>query len=607
MCGIYGAINFDGKPVAKETLSTMGNQMLHRGPDGEGNLIAGPIGIGMRRLAIIDPIGGEQPISNEDGSIHIILNGEIYNHKELRNELIQRGHRFKTQSDVECVVHLYEEFGTACLNRLNGMFAFALFDTNYNRLWLVRDRLGIKPLFYRKTIKQFIFSSDLNSLRAVTDVEINESSLIKYLGFSYVPEPETIYQDVKKLGCGEQIIIENSNFQLTRYWTPFASSPFEGTIKEATTRLEEILTNAAEIQIRSDVPLGIFLSGGVDSSALAAYVANLNGADTLKTFTIDFLGKGGQDTKYSKIMAESIGAEHNVIEVNSSNLASALDELLSVVDEPLSDSAIVPTYMLSKYAREQGIKVLLSGAGGDEVFGGYSRHFPKRLGSAAWLAQSKLARGVFNIFARQNRPNLAWRFATPARNFGISISGTNLELLNQSLNYHEHFDDLLNQYEQVFYDANSLISLDRMNLDLQNYLPNNILALTDKATMAASVEGRVPLLDHRLVEFAFSLPSTLNPLDGKDKGLFKKILKNHLPKEVLTRKKEGFNAPMNEWVERDPHAIREEILGNTAPILKNIFKIKVLEDWLQNPKTRYIAGDTIFSIYLLNKWLCLQG
>ena len=292
---------------------------------------------------------------------------------------------------------------------------------------------------------------------------------------------------------------------------------------------------------------------------------------------------------------------------NSSNLASALNDLLSVVDEPLSDSAIVPTYMLSKYAREQGIKVLLSGAGGDEVFGGYSRHFPKRLGSAAWLAQSKLAGGIFNIFARQNRPHLAWRFASPARNFGISISGTNLELLNQSLNNHQHFDDLLNQYEQVFYDANSLISLDCMNLDLQNYLPNNILALTDKATMAASVEGRVPLLDHRLVEFAFSLPSSLNPLDGKEKGLFKKILKKYLPKEVLTRKKEGFNAPMNEWVERDPHAIREEILGNTDPILKNVFKIKVLEDWLQNPKTRHVAGDTIFSIYLLNKWLCLQG
>ena len=606
MCGIYGIINFNGKPVRKELLFAMGEKMRHRGPDGEGHIIFDKIGIGMRRLAIIDPSGGQQPISNEDGSIYIILNGEIYNHTELRSELLLRGHQFKTKSDVECVVHLYEEMGTACINRLNGMFAFALFDKKQNRLWLARDRLGIKPLFYSKTDKQFVFSSDLNAIKIIKNVKVKEEALIKYLGFSYVPEPETIYHNVYKLGCAEQIIIENSNFKLSSYWSPFNTSPFLGSIREATSRLETIIVESSKLQMRSDVPIGVFLSGGIDSSAIAAFVARLNTQNTIKTFTINFLGKEGQDSKYAKIIADSINAKHETIDVNSSNLALALDELLPFMDEPLSDSAIVPTYMISKYAREKGIKVLLSGAGGDEVFGGYKRHFPMRFGSAAWIAQHKLVRNLFKIITKYSYPHLSWRLASPARNFGISISGANLEFLNKAFNNNEYFNKLLSNYENIFYEAISTKIIDRMRLDLQTYLPNNIMSLTDKATMAASVEGRVPLLDHHLVEFAFSLPSNFNPLGGKDKGLFKKLLLNRLPKEILNRKKEGFNAPMNNWVESDPSIIREELLGNTSPILKNLLNFKIIENWLQNSKKRQFAGDTIFSIYILNKWLSLK-
>ena len=276
------------------------------------------------------------------------------------------------------------------------------------------------------------------------------------------------------------------------------------------------------------------------------------------------------------------------------------------MDEPLSDSAIVPTYMISKHAKEKGIKVLLSGAGGDEVFGGYKRHFPMRFGSAAWIAQHKLVRNLFKIITKYSHPHLSWRLASPARNFGISISGANLEFLNKAFNNSENFHNLLSSYENMFYEAISTKIIDRMRLDLQTYLPNNIMSLTDKATMAASVEGRVPLLDHRLVEFAFSLPSDFNPLGGKDKGLFKELLVNYLPKEILNRKKEGFNAPMNNWVESDPRLIQEELLGNTSPILKNLLNFKIIENWLQNSKKRQVAGDTIFSIYILNKWLSLK-
>ena len=606
MCGIYGLINFNDKPIEKELLFAMGDKMIHRGPDGEGYITFDKIGIGMRRLAIIDPSGGQQPISNEDETIYIVLNGEIYNHTELRNELLQRGHRFKTKSDVECVIHLYEELGTACINRLNGMFAFALFDKKQNRLWLARDRLGIKPLFYLKSDKQFIFSSDLNAIKTIKNVTVKEEALIKYLGFSYVPEPETIYHDVYKLGCGEQITIENSNFKHSSYWTPHVSSTFVGSIQEATSKLEAILFESSKLQIRSDVPIGVFLSGGIDSSAIAAFVAKLNTQNAIKTFTVNFLGKRGQDSKYAKIIADTIEAKHNVIELDSSNLALALDELLPLMDEPLSDSAIVPTYIISKYAKKKGIKVLLSGAGGDEVFGGYKRHFPMRFGSAAWIAQHKLIRNLFKIITKYSHPHLSRRLASPARNFAISISGANLELLSEAFNNNEHFHKLLLNFEKIFYDASSPKIIDRMRLDLQTYLPNNIMSLTDKATMAASVEGRVPLLDHRLVEFAFSLPSDFNPLWGKDKGLFKNLLINHLPKEILNRKKEGFSAPMNNWVESDPKIISEELLGNTTPILKNLLNFKIIENWLKNPKKRHVAGDTIFSIYILNKWLSLK-
>lgn len=607
MCGIFGIIHFDGKPVAKELLSLMGSRMRHRGPDDEGHWLDGPVGIGMRRLSIIDLGGGHQPISNEDGTIHIVLNGEIYNYRELREELVQRGHLFKTHSDVECVLHLYEEMGPACLERLNGMFAIALYDQNRQRLWLARDRLGIKPLFYQLLPNGLAFASDLASLVAVTGARIDHTALVSYLGFSYIPEPDTIYHGVKKLGIAEQMIIENGRLNCSRYWRLDALPRFQGNVEQAAARLEELLLDAASLELRSDVPVGIFLSGGVDSSAVAALAAHVNGAEAVKTFTIDFAGKGGQDAAFAQMVAQRLGAEHHVIQVDAAEQARALDELLAVLDEPMSDSAIVPTYLLSQQARERGVKVLLSGAGGDEVFGGYSRHFPNRVGSAAWIAKNPAARALFRLGARVPRPHLAWRMASPARDFAVAISGANLAFLHRALRDGSQFDALLDRYEHDFGAARSTAPLDRMRLDVDNYLPNNVLALTDKATMAASVEGRVPLLDHRIVEFAYSLPADLNPLGGQDKGLFKRVLERYVPREVLDRGKEGFNAPMHAWVERDPKAIRDELLGQATPSLKDLVDLRVVESWLGTSERRRPAGESLYALYLLNRWLRIHG
>jgi asparagine synthase (glutamine-hydrolysing) len=607
MCGIYGVIHFDGAPVRAETLSTMAARMVHRGPDDEGNWIDGAVGIGMRRLSIIDLSGSHQPIANETGDVRIVLNGEIYNYRELRRELVERGHRFTTDGDVEVVLHLYEEMGVKCVERLNGMFALAIHDQPRGRLWLARDRLGIKPLYYRRLANGLAFASDLSSLAAATDGEFDASALLSYLGNSYVPEPATIYQNIYKLEIAGQMVVEGGTVRLSRYWRPDCLTPWEGSVDAAAERLEELLLDSAQLQLRSDVPVGIFLSGGVDSSAVAAFAAKVNGADAVKTFTIDFIGKQGEDAAYAESLARRIGAEHHRIEVDIHEQARALDGLLPILDEPMSDSSIVPTYILSQQARELGVKVLLSGAGGDEVFGGYSRHYPDRFASAAWIAQRPWARRPLRMLMARARPHWRHRFASAARNFAIMISGANLEFLSHALCDSGALKRLTDRYEEDFAAARSACPVDRMRLDLDNYLPNNVLALTDKATMAASVEGRVPLLDHRVVEFAYSLPATINPLWGEDKGLFKRVLGEYLPGSILERVKEGFNAPMNSWVERDPGMIREELLEATAPAVAGLVDLGVVERWLAEPRSRRIAGESLYALYLLNRWLRLHG
>lgn len=602
MCGIFGIIHFNEEPASPGLLERMGSRMIHRGPDDAGYLTHGSVGIGMRRLSIIDLSGGHQPISNETGDIHIVLNGEIYNYREQRSELIGRGHQFSTHSDVEVVLHLYEEMGEACVERLNGMFAFAIFDQQKDLLWIARDRLGIKPLYYRRLANGLAFASDLGSLLEVAQAELDRESLVTYLGYSYVPEPRTVYQDIYKLECASHMRIQNGHVEMSRYWYPDSGPQLDLTVDEAADRLDELLLEAADLQLRSDVPVGIFLSGGVDSSAVAALAAKVNGAEAVNTFTIDFLGKGGEDATYANLVAEHIGAHHRTISIDVDQQITAFDELVTRMDEPMSDSAIVPTYILSREARDRGVKVLLSGAGGDEIFGGYSRHFPGRIGSAAWIAHNPLARSVMRLVTARSRPHWRRRFANPARNFAVMVSGANLEFLHQTLCEPGQFDRLMDSMDQDFAAARERDELKRMRLDLDDYLPNNVLALTDKATMAPSVEGRVPLLDHRIVEFAYALPGHINLLGGKDKGLFKKVLSRYVPEPVLTRGKEGFNAPMTKWAVKLSQQVDQEI-DDLHPLLRDMLNQDVVKSWGLAPRDRRFVGESLYAIYTLSRWL----
>lgn len=605
MCGIFGTLNLDGAPVAREELGLMASRMIHRGPDDEGIWVSGAVGLGMRRLSIIDLSGGHQPIGNEDNTIQVVMNGEIYNYRELRARLIRAGHSFKTHSDVEVLVHLYEDEGRDCIRHLNGMFSFALYDTKKKSLWIARDRLGIKPLFYRLSDRRLDFASDLVALNAVVRSPLAISSVMAYLGFSYVPGPGSMFEGIQKLMPGEELTVDATRVNVRRYWElPARRISSNVSLEEATDALDVLLRDAVRLQLESDVPVGVCLSGGIDSSAIAAYVAEAVPNASLKTFTINFTEKGGEDAKYAQLMSQHLGSEHHEISLTAQEQLNALDRLIPRMDEPMGDSAIVPTFVLSEMAAAHGVKVLLSGGGGDEIFGGYDRHLPGGRGTAAWFAELPWAvrMACKPLWAAWN-PALLDRLHNPARNFYLSTSGAELGLLKELTGGDRRYRDLLAGFDADRDDFSTQAPYPRMRLDLKRYLPDNILALTDKATMAASIEGRVPLLDHRLVEYAFALPESINLLHGRKKGLFRHVLSRRLPHTVLDRPKEGFNAPMSAWMQGWPELLRKEVLESPARFLQESFHLDGLKNWIDIGTKRQRGGEQLYSIYVLNRWL----
>jgi len=607
MCGIFGVINNNSNLVSDKIMQVMASRMIHRGPDDEGTVTGGHWAIGMRRLSIIDLEGGHQPISTLDETVHLVANGEIYNYRELRADLINLGYSFKTNSDVEVIIHLYEEYGYDAIHHLNGMFAFALFDEKKNTLWIARDRLGIKPLYYGWGSDGFCFSSELTGLATILESSLCPKAAVDFLGYSYVPAPDTLFHGIKKLMPGEEMMLVNGKETFNQYWTCDISERWTGDVGNAKEQLDELLKDSIKLQLISDVPVGVFLSGGVDSSAIASYAAEHRNGTPIDTFTIDFEGKKGKDAQFASELSSQLGTNHHVITVDAQDQFDALEELISLMDEPMSDSAIVPTYLLSKAAKEKGMKVLLSGAGGDEIFGGYSRHFPNKKFTAAWLSGLPHPARMISAHALGYiNPAHKIRLQKPSRNFATNISGVNYAFLSEVLRSDDDFSRILSKIDCDFVDAQSKNPYALMAMDLHDYLPNNVLTLTDKATMAASVEGRVPLLDHRIVEFAFSLPQDLNLLNGNQKGLFKATLFPRLPKELLYREKEGFNAPVNYWVNQYSARIKDELLGRLTPFLANIVNIKVIEKWLSKPKLREQSGSTLYALFVLNCWIRAQ-
>lgn len=607
MCGIAGIFNYDGQPVRLEQLSAMTDRMIERGPDDDGFYVSGTVGFGFRRLSIIDVSGGHQPLANEDYSLQLVFNGEIFNHIEIRGQLIARGHVFRTKSDAEVLLHLYEEKGVRALEDLNGMFAFALFDKQRNAIWIGRDRFGIKPLFYCATRERFIFASDIRALRAVFPTDINAKATLKYLGLAYVPGTETMWQGIHKLSPAHYLWVEsNGSIECKRYWSVVSLGTWRGTLSDAKSQLDDLLADAVRLQMRSDVPIGIFLSGGLDSSAIVSYASQLT-PEPLRTYNVNFCGKKSSDSEFAQLVAKRYSTSHVEIIMSAAEALVAMDDLLPRMDEPVSDSAIFPAYLISRVAQQQGIKVLLNGAGADEIFGGYSRHWHSRLGSPTWVAESLpgfLRNRVANMWSIF-QPHRGMRAANPMFAWAASVSGVNLDacrrLLRDSAAYREVISAIKDEYADISNSSPKLgYAYDRMAMDLRTYLPGDVLSLTDKASMAASVECRVPFLDHRLVEFAYSLPSDINLLGGKPKGLFREVLENRLPGELIHREKSGFNAPISEWIQSLD--IRDELLHRRTALLDEILDPSELTALLSNTKRMALASETLFSLFLLNRW-----
>jgi asparagine synthase (glutamine-hydrolysing) len=525
----------------------MGELLLHRGPDDVAYYTDDnqKTHFGLRRLSIIDIEGGRQPICNEDGTIWVACNGEIYNYIELRQDLIKKGHRFKTSSDVEVIVHLYEERGLNFLDDINGMFGLVLFDSSEKRLILARDRLGIKPLYFSWNGSRLSFASEIKPILVCPWISNTPDweGLSSYLHLFYIPAPKTCFQSIKKLESGTMAILEKGRLNFRRYWDPndFLSSSVDNdiNIEGASGHLHTLLKDACKLQLRSDVPVGAFLSGGVDSSAVVGFT-NSGGTKGMDTFTVAWKdSKEKMDERiFARQVADRYGCTHHELLISWRDFDRLLPKLVWHLEEPVADGAYVPTYMISKFARQKS-KVILTGAGGDELFGGYGYY----------LRNMRTLNILKGLFGKRLWPSLRAPFVRRAFMFPWAIIFPEY--------YHRVAKDFLFGHDKL--KSGDALNCE-MTFDLNVYLQDNILLLTDKMSMAASLEARVPLLDHHVVEYVLGLPSSLKLNHHNNKMILKESVKAYLPDSILTRKKDGFGAPITSWLKGPLGSISQNLL-----------------------------------------------
>lgn len=584
MCGIAGLIT--QAPLddsAKEILQRMARTMVHRGPDGEGFYIDDRAGLAHRRLSIIDLEGGKQPMSNEDGTVWVTFNGEIYNYVELREALAQKGHQFKTDSDTETIVHLYEEHGVDFPKFLRGMFAIGLWDRRERRLVLSRDRLGKKPLFYGRVGDNFYFASELKALLEAPGFQrdIDAEALTDYFSLLYIAAPKTIYKSVKKVRPAHTLVVDAKGLKELCYWDLDFNQPEEKSEERWCEDLLSTYDEAVRLRMRSDVPLGAFLSGGVDSSSVVALMHRIGG-QRLNTCSIGFDEKEFDESVHAAAFARSLGTEHHEDRVRPEAL-KILDALAWHYDEPFADSSAVPTYYVSQAARRH-VTVALSGDGGDENFAGYRRYFHDCLENRARsFFPPAFCRHVFGALGRWY-PKLDWAprplrgqatFRALSRNsaggYFYSVSGIKPEVKSELLN--GDFTRALQGYDPLFlfqdyYDRQSAADhLSRIQyVDIKTYLVDDILVKVDRASMANSLEVRCPILDHKFMEVAARIPSSLKLKGTQGKYIFKRSLRSLLPNEILTRPKQGFAMPLGDWFRGDLKRLGPDLLLTPDPL-----------------------------------------
>ena len=619
MCGICGIYNFRTlEPVSTSVLKRMNDTLIHRGPDAEGFYTSVELGLAHRRLSIIDLEGGQQPMTNEDETIWVIFNGEIYNFIDLQEDLVKKQHHFKTRSDTEAIIHLYEEKGEECFKYLRGMFAIALWDEKENKLILARDRVGKKPLFYFYDGNRIVFGSEIKAILEAPDIprDIDIEALSDYFSFLYVPAPKTIYRQIRKVRPGHYLVVKDGEIRERKYWDISFTNVLELAENEWCEKIMEMYREAVRIRLISDVPLGAFLSGGIDSSSVVALMSGLKNEPAV-TSSIGFDVQDFNELHYAREVASKFRTNHHE-KVVRPEAVGIIEKLVWHYDEPFADSSAIPTYYVSKIAKEK-VTVALSGDGGDENFAGYRRYyFHRRENSLRALLPLGVRRPIFELLASVY-PKADWAprvlrakatfealSCSHLEGYFLSVSAFHPQLKQRLL--HPDVRQALADYESIevlrdYYDrADTPDLLSRVQyLDIKTYLADDILVKVDRASMANSLEVRAPILDHEFMELVATIPSRLK-LKGKvPKYIFKETLKNILPEEILHRRKMGFAVPLASWFRNELKSFAyDTILANGSG---NYFDKSTVEQiWKQHQSGLRDRSTELWVLFMFQLW-----
>jgi asparagine synthase (glutamine-hydrolysing) len=616
MCGIAGKVNFDGQPVSRELLQRMTDAVRHRGPDADGHYFDAGVGLGHRRLSIIDLQTGDQPISNEDGTVWTVFNGEIYNFAEVRAELEAAGHVFRTRSDTEVIVHGYEQWGEACVERFRGMFAFAVWDGVRRRLLLGRDRLGVKPLYYAELAgRGLVFGSEIKSLLVDPAVprDWRPDALDSYLTLLYVPAPATIYKAVRKLPAGHVLVAENGSVRTRRYWDlEFSGEGDPSREEEYLAELDRLLRESVRLRLISDVPIGAFLSGGIDSSLVVAYMMDTSDAPVVTT-SVGFDVDAYDELSHAETVARHLGCDFHP-QVADPKIDELLPTLAWHFDEPFADSSAVPTYYVSRAARAL-VTVALSGDGGDELWAGYESHRIQQaenaargaLGPAASLVGTLAHALPTSVRAARALRRLA---LTPDESAARKRLGAMFDvdakrrLYTPDLRSSIGDADPLQPLRDAYLACASRDPLDRsLYLDVKTYLVDDILTKVDRMSMAVSLETREPLLDHRLLEFAATVPVSLKLRGGRSKYLLRRLLERKVPRSIVERAKRGFEAPIGEWLRGPLAGMTTELLTDGRLASRGLFEpAEVSRLWTEHRTQAADHRHRLWQLVMLELW-----
>jgi asparagine synthase (glutamine-hydrolysing) len=618
MCGICGKVSWD-EPVDVSLVQRMMDMLVHRGPDDEGMYVEQQVVLGHRRLSIIDLNTGKQPISNEDGTVWIVFNGEIYNFVQLRDELLQAGHRFQTQTDTEVIVHLYEQYGEHCVDRLSGMFAFAIWDVRKKKLFLARDRVGIKPLYYSVNEKSVIFASEIKALMADPSVkrEIDLQTIDKFLTFFYTPGPETMFRSIRKLPPGHYLICEDGKFQLHQYWDlTFTGETRKWSLNDTTAELVDLLRETVRSHMISDVPVGVLLSGGVDSTGLLSFCPEATNKK-VKTFTIGFGGEQFADERtYARLAAQRYGTEHYEMTISPEDFRDFMPTYVRHMEEPVCEPPAIALYYITRLASEH-VKVLISGEGGDEAFAGYQKYRNvvwleriKQLGWP-WAGGAELMLNGLSSIGASRFTRYAALMQIPLEEYYYSCSAgpqspfvrLREELYAPGFRTQIDPERSLQYIHDCFSAVRSGSPLNKMlYVDTKSWLPDDLLVKADKMTMANSVELRVPFLDHKVLEFAASLPTEYKLKGLTTKYILKRALNGRVPEQVINRKKAGFPVPLQSWFTGELKDFSRDVLFDSRTLARGYFRKNAIESLLQQAEKERMYGKEIFSLIVLELW-----